>query len=65
MAGVIVRENESIDRALRRFKRVCTKAGIWKDVKKNRYFEKPSERRKRKANAARRKRLKEERGKAR
>ena len=62
MAGVIVRENESIDRALRRFKRVCMKAGIWKDEKKNRYFEKPSERRKRKLNAARRKRLKDERG---
>ena len=63
MPGVIVREDESIDRALRRFKRVCMKAGIWKDVKKKRHFEKPSERRKRKANAARRKRLKEERGK--
>ena len=63
MPGVIVRANESIDRALRRFKKVCKKAGIMSDVKKKRHFEKPSERRKRKANAARRKRLKEERGK--
>ena len=63
MAGVIVREHESIDKALRRFKRVCKKAGILSDVKKKRHFEKPSERRKRKLNAARRKRLKQERGK--
>ena len=62
MAGVIVRENESIDKALRRFKRVCKKAGIWSDLKKKRYFEKPSEERKRKINAARRKRLKQEKG---
>jgi small subunit ribosomal protein S21 len=61
MAGVIVREHESIDKALRRFKRVCKKAGILSDVKKKRHFEKPSERRKRKLNAARRKRLKQER----
>ena len=63
MLGVIVGANESIDKALRRFKKVCKKAGIMSDEKKNRYFEKPSERRKRKLNAARRKRLKEERGK--
>jgi small subunit ribosomal protein S21 len=58
MAGVIVREQESIDQALRRFKRVCMKAGILSDLRKRRYSEKPSERRKRKLNAARRRKLK-------
>ena len=62
MAGVILRENESLEKALRRFKRVCKKAGIMSDLKKKRHFEKPSERRKRKINAARRKRLRKERG---
>ena len=61
MAGVIVRENESIENALRRFKRVCKKAGIMSDLKKNRYFEKPSEKRKRKLNAAKRGMLKKTR----
>lgn len=63
MAGIIVRANESIDKALRRFKNVCKKAGILSDLKRKRHFEKPSERRKRKINAARRKRLKQEREK--
>ena len=62
MPGVIVRENESIEKALRKFKSVCKKAGIMSDLKRVQYFEKPSERRKRKINAARRKRLKDERG---
>ena len=58
MAGIIVRANEPIDKALRRFKRVCEKEGIMSALKKKQYFEKPSERRKRKTLAARRKLLK-------
>jgi small subunit ribosomal protein S21 len=55
MMEVRVKENESFERALRRFKKKCEKAGILSDLRKHRHFEKPSERRKRKANAARRK----------
>ena len=60
MAGVIVRPNESIENALRRFKRVCKKAGILADLKKKRHFEKPSERRKRKLNTGKRRNAQKE-----
>ncbi|HOF61118.1 MAG TPA: 30S ribosomal protein S21 [Candidatus Latescibacteria bacterium] len=55
MAGVIVREKEPFEKALKRFKKACEKAGIISDMKKHQHFEKPSERRKRELNAARRK----------
>lgn len=55
MAEVIISENENFERALRRFKKKCEKAGILSDLRKHRHYEKPSERRKRKLNAARRK----------
>lgn len=50
-----MKEGESFESALRRFKKKCEKAGILADVRKHQHFEKPSERRKRKENAARRK----------
>lgn len=53
MSEVIVRENESLDTALKRFKRECQKAGIIADIKRHEFYEKPSERRKRKQQAAR------------
>ncbi|OQY28968.1 MAG: 30S ribosomal protein S21 [Candidatus Cloacimonetes bacterium 4572_55] len=55
MPGVIVKENESFESALRRFKKTCEKAGILSDIRKHQHFEKPSDRRKRKLNAAKRK----------
>lgn len=55
MTGVRVRDDESFERALRRFNKFCEKTGILTDIKKHQHFEKPSERRKRKLNAARRK----------
>lgn len=58
MPGVIVREQEPFEKALKRFKKACEKAGIISDMKKHQHFEKPSERRKRKINAAKRKRIK-------
>ncbi len=58
MAGVRVRENETFESALRRFKRVCEKAGILSDVKKHQRYEKPSEKRKKRIMAARRKMIK-------
>jgi small subunit ribosomal protein S21 len=56
MAEVFIYEDESFERALRRFKKKCEKAGILSDLRKYRHYEKPSERRKRKLNAAKRKR---------
>ena len=56
MAEVVVYDDESFERAIRRFKKKCEKAGILSDLRKHRHYEKPSERRKRKLNAARRKR---------
>lgn len=53
MTKVNVRENESLDSALRRFKRQCTKDGIIGDIKKREAYEKPSVKRKKKAEAAR------------
>ena len=58
MPGVLVRDGEPFERALKRFKKTCEKAGIISDMKKHQHFEKPSERRKRKLNAAKRKRMK-------
>lgn len=55
MPGVIVKEGESFESALRRFKKTCEKAGILSDIRKHQHFEKPSDRRKRKMNAAKRK----------
>lgn len=58
MPGIMVRDDEPFERALKRFKKACEKAGIISDMKKNQHFEKPSERRKRKIAAAKRKRIK-------
>ena len=53
MSNVIVKEGESIDSALRRFKRNCAKAGIQQEIRKREHYEKPSVRRKKKSEAAR------------
>jgi len=41
------RQNESVGQMLRRFKKLCEKENLTKDVKKRQYFEKPSERKRR------------------
>ncbi|NJK60678.1 MAG: 30S ribosomal protein S21 [Oscillatoriales cyanobacterium SM2_1_8] len=53
MTQIVLGENEGIESALRRFKRQVSKAGIFADMKKNRYFETPLEKAKRKAIAKR------------
>ena len=58
MPIVHVREEESFENALRRFKRKCEKSGVLTELKKRQHYEKPSVRRKRKAMAARKKLLK-------
>ena len=53
MSSVIVKDNESLDSALRRFKRNCAKAGIQQEIRKRECYEKPSVKRKKKSEAAR------------
>lgn len=55
MSEIKVGENESLDNALRRFKRQCARSGVLSEVRKREHFEKPSVKRKKKAEAARRK----------
>ena len=55
MAQVIVRENESLESALRRFKRSCAKSGVLSELRKREHYEKPSVKRKKKSEAARKK----------
>ena len=55
MPVIHVREEESFENALRRFKRKCEKAGILTELKKRQHYEKPSVKRKRKAIQARKK----------
>ena len=53
MAEIRVKENESLDSALRRFKRSCAKAGVLSEVREREHYEKPSVKRKKKSEAAR------------
>jgi small subunit ribosomal protein S21 len=55
MPLVHVKEDETFENALRRFKRKCEKSGILSELKKRQHYEKPSTKRKRKAIAARKK----------
>ena len=53
MAEVKVRRGESVDKALRRLKKKLDKEGIMREIRAHRYYEKPSEKRRRKAARAR------------
>ena len=53
MSQVRIKENESLDSAIRRFKRKCARDGIIGDLRKREAYEKPSVKRKKKAEAAR------------
>lgn len=53
MAEVRVGKNESLDTALKRFKRSCAKDGVIAEVRKREHYEKPSVKRKKKSEAAR------------
>lgn len=58
MPLVKIKEDETFENALRRFKRKCEKSGILSELKKRQHYEKPSAKRKRKMLAARKKSLK-------
>jgi small subunit ribosomal protein S21 len=58
MPSVRVKDNEPFELALRRFRRSCEKAGVFTEMRRREHYEKPTEIRKRKAAAARKRELK-------
>ncbi len=52
MIKIKARTNESVEQLLRRFKKMCEKEGLNKEIKRNSYYEKPSERKRRKERKA-------------
>ncbi|MBI3753606.1 MAG: 30S ribosomal protein S21 [Deltaproteobacteria bacterium] len=58
MPGVRIKEGESFESALKRFKKQCEKAGILSEVRKREHYDKPSVKKKKKAIAARKRALK-------
>ena len=58
MPAIIIRDGESFESALRRFKKLCERSGILSDIKKREFYEKPSVKRKKKILAAKKRALK-------
>ena len=58
MAEIRIKDNESLDSALRRFKKQCARAGVIAEVRKREAYEKPSVKRKKKSEAARKRKFK-------
>ncbi len=57
MSGVRLRDGESFESLMKRFRKVLSKDGIMQDLKRIQFYEKPSERRKKELMAARRRLL--------
>jgi len=58
MAEIRLKENESLDSALSRFKRSCARSGVLAELRKREHYEKPSVKRKKKSEAARKRKYK-------
>lgn len=58
MSEVRVKDNESLDSALRRWKKSCARSGVLAEVRKREHYEKPSVKRKKKTEAARKRKFK-------
>ena len=58
MAEVRLGKNESLDTALKRFKRSCARDGVLAEVRKREHYEKPSVKRQKKSEAARKRKFK-------
>ena len=58
MSEVHVKENESLDSALRRWKKSCARSGVLAEVRKREHYENPSVKRKKKSEAARKRKYK-------
>ncbi len=61
MPGIAVRDGDSFEGALRKFKKQCEKAGVLSEVRKREAYEKPSVKKKKKAAAARKRLVKKAR----
>ena len=53
MIKIRARSGESIQQMMKRFKKICEKEGLIKDIKRQSYYEKPSEKRRRRARKSR------------
>ncbi len=62
MPVIVIREGDSFEASIKKFKKQCEKAGILSEVRKREAFEKPSVKRKKKAIAARKRLAKKSRG---
>ena len=62
MPSIVIREGDSFEASLKKFKKQCEKAGILSEVRKREAYEKPSVKRKKKAIAARKRLTKKFRG---
>ncbi len=58
MSEIRIKENESLESALRRFKRSCAKSGVLSELRKREHYQKPSVKRKKKSEAARKRKFK-------
>ena len=58
MSEIRIKDNESLDSALRRFKRSCARSGVLAEARKREHYEKPSVKRKKKSEAARKRKFK-------
>ena len=58
MAEIRIKEGESLDNALRRFKKQCARSGVIAEVRKREAYEKPSVKRKKKSEATRKRKFK-------
>ena len=58
MSEIRVKEGESLDNALKRFKRSCAKSGVLAEVRKREFYDSPSVKRRKKSEAARKNRSK-------
>ena len=58
MSEVKIKENETLESALRRLKRKTAMAGVMSEIRKREHYEKPSVKRKRKSEAARKRKMK-------
>jgi small subunit ribosomal protein S21 len=53
MIQVKLRRGETVERGLKRLKKILDKEGLMRQLRANRFYEKPSEKRRRKTNRAR------------
>ena len=57
MSEIKLKDNESLDNALKRFKRQCAKSGVMSELRKREHYDNPSVKRKKKSEAARKRKF--------